>query len=219
MFRQLTAEDFQGFFQWGSRIGGVDEVDANIALGLFFSATELIRLGMTVGDIPEATGNELFRSLCRRFGAARDQAGYAAASLDTVRGLVQAGTIVSGAKGSPDELLQRLIAGRFEPVHVERNGIEHELNFGKTRDVSYRRPLELQKVPALEALLAIDAAVRDLATHNADVSPSVSSIEAAVRRIPSELFCARARAAAPRCSTLSRKSRRELRDAAARKRS
>ena len=95
-----------------------DTSDADMALGQFYAVTELTRLAMEFGGIPEARGNQAFRSLCARFLAAPDNAGFVSAALDTIHDLIRTSSDGTDA----DTALRRAVLGGAPAVDLDWQG-------------------------------------------------------------------------------------------------
>ena len=177
VFKQLTLDDFKAFFQYAQRADAMSASDANLALGLFFSATELVRLSLEFGQIPEASANRIFRALCVRFNAAQDASAYTSASLEALRDLVNE---AESKNGATDQVLQALVTGAGKPILLEWNGVAYDLDVAKRRATAYLRVLELQKATAVAPLLAIDESARAIASRKGDTLAAIRTLEANV---------------------------------------
>ena len=199
VFPDLTAADFKTVFSLGAKLISIDTLDADLAMGQFFSLVELTRLGLESGKLPEQRGAAIFRSLCSRFFAARDAAEFATASLDSVRDLL-------GTTSAPDadKLLAALVLGETAPVNFELNGAEHSLDPGRGRKVAFERVLNLQKAPSISVLLRMDVAVRSMAARKGPVEPLFAELLKATAALPvievpkSEKFVGRSKQAIER---------------------
>lgn len=174
VFPDLTAEDFKTVFSLGAKLNALDPSDADLAMGQFFSLVELIRLGLESAKITEPQAIAMFRSLCARFQAAsmnNDAAGFAVASLDSVRELID-----SAPASDADRSLAMLVLGDAAPVEFEWNGVEHSLDPGRRRAVAFGRVLNLQKAPSVSVLLRIDVAARSVVEGKGAAEPLIAEL-------------------------------------------
>jgi Flp pilus assembly protein TadD len=169
VFTSLDAADFRTVFSLGARLTSLDHLDADLAMGQFFSAVELLHLGFTFGQLPEPRATALFRSVCTRFLAAQGPADFTAAALDSVREL-------TSSNGDADQALARLVLGERAPVDVEWNGVARSLDPARLRAIAYGKVLNLQKTPAISALLRIDNAARSLAAQKGPADPLIAEL-------------------------------------------
>jgi len=137
----LGSEEYSHFFAAMQGIRSHPPLEENLQLGELHSLVEWICLLARRHAITPDEAAKLFRYVSDRFAAANGPATYAGASLDSVR------TILPFCKpaeqgSTADERIRRCLLG--PDVQQQRR-----------RSVEYQRVLELQKVPSLEALLAI----------------------------------------------------------------
>jgi Flp pilus assembly protein TadD len=177
VFTSLNAADFRTVFSVGAKLTSMDPPDADLAMGQFFSTVELIHLGLNFGQLPEQRATAMFRSVCTRFLAARDAIGFTAAALDSVREL-------TASTGDADQALARLVLGEGAPVDVEWNGVARSLDPARLRAIAYGKVLNLQKTPAVSALLRIDTAARSLAAQKAPVDSVIAELLKDVTALP-----------------------------------
>ncbi len=169
VFTSLNAADFRTVFSLGARLSSLGSLDADLAMGQFFSAVELLHLGVGSGQLPEPRATALFRSACTRFLAAQSAADFAAAALDSVRDL-------TGSGGDADQALARLVLGTSAPVEVEWHGVARLLDPSRLRAIAYGKVLNLQKTPAVSVLLRIDNTARALAARKDPAEPLIAEL-------------------------------------------
>ncbi len=177
VFPDLTAADFKAVFALGARLNSIDTLDADLAMGQFFALVEMIRLGLQSEKLPEQRAVAVFRSLYARFQAAQDTAGFAAASLDSVRDLV-------GAAPDADQALAVMALGDAAPFAFEWNGAEHSLDPGHRRAVAFGRVLNLQKAPSVSTVLRMDLAARSVAEAKGAAEPMIAELVKGVAALP-----------------------------------
>ena len=180
-FRDLSGPDLKSLFDFLARMRTADTSDADTALGQFYAVTELTRLAMEFGGIPEARGNQAFRSLCARFLAAPDNAGFVSAALDTIHDLIRTSSDGTDA----DTALRRAVLGGGPAVDLDWQGALVQLDDRRNRERAFRRVLDLQKVPSLALLLRIDETVRRIAAGNTPLSELIAALVKDVASLPS----------------------------------
>jgi tetratricopeptide (TPR) repeat protein len=182
IFRSMKGSDFKAFFDLLGKVRAIDEVQADLILGDFHALLELTRLAMDFSGVPEMRGTEILRSLCVRFSAAADLAGFALASLDTVRDLIRSKTEMPL---DPDLALSSLVLGETPPpLEVEWRGAVLSTDAGRNRSDAYGRVLDLQKTPRLALLLRIDDAIRRIAAGNESYGPLIDALRRDVSALP-----------------------------------
>jgi tetratricopeptide (TPR) repeat protein len=200
VFTSLTAADFRTVFSLAAKLTSMGSLDADLAMGQFFSAVELLHLGVEFGQLPEERATAMFRSVCTRFLAAQDAADFTAAALDSVREL-------TGANGDADQALERLVLGERAPVEVEWNGVAHSLDPARLRAIAYGKVLNLQKTPAISTLLRIDNAALSLAAQKGPAEPLIAELLKDTVALPAldlpknDKFEGRSKEAIERCNT------------------
>jgi len=175
----LTAADFNRTFSLGAKLTSLDAMDAELAMGQFFSVMELIRLGIDSGSLPEPRATALFRSACTRYLGAQSAADFAVATLDSVREL--AGPTPSD---EADHALAAMVLGSTTPFDMEWRGAARSLDPTGRRAVQFQRVLILQKAPSVAALLKMDMAARSLATQKGPVEPLIADLLKGAASLP-----------------------------------
>jgi tetratricopeptide (TPR) repeat protein len=160
----LTQPQFEHFFTLAEQLRSAQRVELNVMLGELHSLIELISLAQEAGALDPAAAAGLFDSVCVRFGkAAGSAAGYTAASLDTLRDLLQ-GAAPKEAAGDPDRALEHILLGQGAPATFDLDGASHELDSFALRRAAYERVLAEQKVTTLKTLFEFYGHLQDL-TH------------------------------------------------------
>jgi Flp pilus assembly protein TadD len=177
VFPDLTAADFKAVFALGARLNSMGNLDADLAMGQFFALVEMIRLGLQSEKLQEQRALTIFRSLYARFQAAQDAAGFAAASLDSVRDLI-------GAASDADQALATMTLGDAAPLAFEWNDVEHSLDPGHRRAVAFGRVLNLQKAPSVSTLLSMDLAARSVAEGKGAAEPMIAQLVKGAAALP-----------------------------------
>ena len=148
VFTSLNTADFRTVFSLGTKLTTMGPLDADLAMGQFFSAVELLHLGLEFGQLPEQQATAMFRSVCTRFLAAQVAVDFTSAALDTVREL-------TASNSDADQALAKFVLGERAPVDVEWNGVARSLDPARLRAIAYGKVLNLQKTPAVSALLRL----------------------------------------------------------------
>ena len=178
-FRELNSADFNTLFEFFGRMRTADIADTDLILGQFYALTELIRLAMEPGGMPEARANQIFRDLCKRFLAATDVAAITSAALDTLRDLT------AGASTDTDRSLRTAILGGGPPLDLEWQGKILQLDPAHDRERAFGRVLDLQKVPPVTLLLRLDESTRRIAAGASPLPDAIASLEKDAVSLPS----------------------------------
>jgi tetratricopeptide (TPR) repeat protein len=175
----LTAADFKSMFSLGAKLTALDAIDADLAMGQFFSVMELIRLSAESGRLQEPQAAALFRSVCGRFLAAQSQADFTVAALDSVREMVG-----STPPDDADSTLAAMVLGGSAPFEMEWNGATRSLDPAGRRVVQFKKVLNLQKAPSVSLLLKMDAATRSVAVQKGPVEPLIAELLKGAASLP-----------------------------------
>jgi hypothetical protein len=164
--RALNLEAFQEFFQLTSELRSLDTVEANLVLGQFHALTKLLCIVERNGTFsPEETA-DLFLDLCRRFRAtARDPARNTLSVLEFLRHLLKRHH-PDWEVDQADEVVERLILPPIPDSQVVLGDSIIPISPDAERRRAYRKVLELQQVPALRTLLAMESALERLIQGN-----------------------------------------------------
>lgn len=164
--RALTASDYRQFFSAFEHISNHPALEANLQLGQLHALTEWICLLVQRHGIKDDEAAELIRKMTTSFAATEDAASYTAASLDSVRAILQ----VCKPGASPDEAVRSCLLG-------------HHATANDDRMKQFLRILDAQHVPSLATLLEIHDASANLAPAKEPL-PSVDTIVKAVESLP-----------------------------------
>ncbi len=200
VFTSLNTADFRTVFSLAAKLTSMGSLDAELAMGQFFSAVELLHLGVEFGQLPEPQATALFRSVCTRFLAAQSAVDFTSAALHTVREL-------TGSNTDADQALAKLVLGERAPVDVEWNGVARSLDPARLRAIAYGKVLNLQKTPAVSALLRIEDAALSLAAQKGPAEPLIAELLKDTASLPvldlpkNERFEGKSKEAIERCNT------------------
>jgi Tfp pilus assembly protein PilF len=137
----LGYSDYQQFFAALESLRTHPVLDANLELGQLHSLIEWICLLRNRHAIDDSGAAKLFKYVCDRFHAAETHSDYTAASLESVR------TILEFCKpaeesASADDRIRGCLLGASAKVHSRRS-------------TEFQRTLDFQKVPSLDSILAV----------------------------------------------------------------
>ncbi len=183
-FRDLNGADFNAVFELFGKMRTADIAETDLLLGEFYALTELTRLAMDFGGIPENRANQIFRDLCKRFLEATDPAAIASAALDTLRDLT-AGANSGPDKADPDRALRSAILGGGPPLDLEWRGGVLQLDPTRDRERAFGRVLDLQKVPSVTLLLRLDESIRGIAAGTLPLLEAIANVEKDAGSLPS----------------------------------
>jgi predicted Zn-dependent protease len=151
----LGSSDYAQFFAALERIKTHPPLEANLQLGQFHALIGWIGLLQNRHVLDAAAAAKLFRYVCDRFNAADSPAGYTAASLDSVRAIVNFNA--TAGKTPPDDAIRNLFLGS--------NASGTASQTGSARTLEFERVLEMQKAPSLGAMFEIYDGVTRLANE------------------------------------------------------
>lgn len=164
---ELGSSDYSQFFNAVERIKSHNVLEANLQLGQLHALVEwicLLRRRQVIGD---EEGAKLFRDVSARFGRAESSAAYTAASLESARAILGFCKPTENAATADEKMRWCFLGSEAQP--------------GSQRSMEFQRVLDMQKVPSLEAILAI----YDGATGRGPTgSREVASIEKIVDGLP-----------------------------------
>jgi len=170
----LEPPHFQQWFALAEKLHSVPEVEQNVVLGELHSLIQLLCLAQEAGRITEQQSATLFALVCERFLKSGSPAEYATASLDVTREIIRTG---GSQPASPDDALCEMLLGRPSPVHIELDGVPHEIDPVKIRHQEYQQVLDLQKVTPLAPLFAMYDAATHLAAGQGNSTEAIKTIE------------------------------------------
>jgi hypothetical protein len=158
-FTGLGSEDLSALVHLERRFRDLDTLIRNDALGEWDALAKIISLLAESGNLTQEKAARLFRSLCERFLFAASPADLAAASLETIREVLNAASVESSR---PDDAIRNLLLGEPERVtlHIGRETIM--VGAADTRRRNYQEILNLQKVTSLQTLFALYHAARQI---------------------------------------------------------
>ena len=177
----LNQGDYQAVFNAAAVLKGKDRLDQNQGLSLLAPMLEILARLESKGVLPPAEAARLLRTLCDNLVSRPSPADWSSAALDTVRALLARPGVPAG---SPDEAFRDLLLESYAPVEFESGGHRIRRDPAAARRDSFQRFIELQRLPALQHLLAIDQAARDLAVAKGDPAAHLKSIETALPQLP-----------------------------------
>jgi predicted Zn-dependent protease len=172
----LGQAQFEHFFALAEQLRSVQRVELNLVLGEFDSLIELISLAQESGALDAPTAAGLFDQVCLRFSKVNSPAGYTAASLESVRELIQR-AVPKPADADPDRALERALLGGDRRVSFELDGTHHEVDTYAARSAQYRKVLRLQKVTSFKTLLTFDDRLQDLAHGRGAAAEHASALD------------------------------------------
>lgn len=172
----LEQPHFQQLFALAEKLRSVPEVEQNVVLGELHSLIQLLCLSQEAGHITEQESATLFALLCERFLKSVSPAEYAIASLDVTRELIRTS---GGSSASPDDALREMLLGRPSPLHIELDGVPHEIDPVKVRYGEYQQVLDVQKVTPLAPLFALQDAASHLAAGLRNITEAIKTLESA----------------------------------------
>ena len=170
----LEQPHFQQLFALAEKLRAVPEVEQNVVLGELHSLIRLLCLAQEAGRVTEQQSAALFALLCERFLKSGSPAEYATASLDVTRELIHTS---GGQSASPDDVLREMLLGAPSPLHIELDGVPHEIDPVKVRHGEYRQVLDLQKVTPLAPLFAMHEAAAHLAAGQGSSTEAIKTLE------------------------------------------
>ncbi|MCX6597867.1 MAG: hypothetical protein NTV70_16025 [Acidobacteria bacterium] len=181
MLTALNQGDYQAVFTAAAALKGKDRLDQNRLLSIFAPMLEMLARMESNGSLPPAEAAKLLRGMCNAFAQNLLPGQWSSAALDAVR----AALARPGARAAnPDEGLRNLLLESHRPVTLEAAGHQISRDAGAAQRTAYQKVLELQHVPTLQSLLAIDQAARDIGAGKGDAAPHLKVIEAALTQLP-----------------------------------
>jgi len=158
----LEASDFRLFFAALDRIKSHSPVDANLQFGQLHALIELICLLNRREAITDDQAAKLFRYVCDHFSSASDDAGYTAASLDSVRSILS-NCQREEKETSPDDKIRFCLLGpRAQP--------------GSRRAIEFQQVLDAQEIPSLTDLFSIYDGAAKLSGGIATIQKGVAGL-------------------------------------------
>ncbi len=154
----LGEKQFTQFFTLAEEWRAASEAEKNARLATLNALVKILCLAQQAGTLDEAQAATLFGKVMDGLEHAASPAARTAASLDLTREI-----LASAKKGgaSPDEAMRNLLLGPSVPE----------------RQAAYSQVLELQKIPSLEAVMALADAARNLALGKGAPAAQIQVLE------------------------------------------
>ena len=182
----LDADDFREVLSFSEKIHGLDSRKTNIAVGLFQSVLYLLSAGEKSRRLtPEKAAAQLFE-FARAMNQAQSTPQWSHAALDFLGPYMDAAGV---DRNSPSLAGILIPAVADQPIQLPGG---HSVNPRETLLNDYARVLELQKVPRVNDLLKVHAALLVLSSGNGNVPLAAGMLAEATGRlqdfeIPKEL--------------------------------
>lgn len=163
----LGPSDYSQFFAAVERVKAHSPLDTNLQLGQLHALVEWICLLRRSRAINDEEAAKLFRYVCDHFAAAESPAAYSVAALESAHAILSLCKAVQGA-GRVDDKFHACLLGSGGQA-------------GSRRSVDFKRLLELQKVPTLEAMFMIYDGAKKLSANS---QVDLATLEKSVSAIP-----------------------------------
>jgi hypothetical protein len=177
----LNQGDYQAVFTAAATLKGKDRLDQNRLLSIFAPMLEILARMESTGSLPPAEAAKLLRGMCDAVARSLQPGQWSSAALDVLRAALAR---PRSSAANPDEALSSLLLESHRPVALEAAGHQVSRDAGAVQRAAYQKVLELQQVPTLQSLLAIDQAARDIGAGKGDAAPHLKVIEAAIPQLP-----------------------------------
>ena len=198
----LSSQNLTGFFQACRNLESLEKPLLNQALGEFQGVLQLVVLLFENGAMEESTVVSTFAATCERFAKAKEPYEFAQASLQSLRGLMDAvkparqtpaassspkGIVPAGAtvneSDSWDDRLLAALTGPAKRVWFRLQEKEYALDRATQQREKMREILQLQSATPLDTLRQIHDAVSSLILGDAEARRSIDEIEKAIPQL------------------------------------
>lgn len=170
----LGFEDLTEFLRLGQHFLELAPVQRNDALGEWEALTKLLAQLAESGTLTKRQSAHAFGALCGRFLHAVSPSDFAAASLESLRGIL---AFAAAPGGDPDKAIRDLLLGPRHPVTVHMNGHTYTVDEVENRRRSYQEVLDSQKVTRLQTVLDLYDSARGLASDSVPSAAYVKALE------------------------------------------
>ena len=161
----LGEKQFTQFFALTEEWRAASEAEKNTRLASLNALVKILCLAQQAGTLDEAQAATLFGKVMDGLQRAASPGARTAASLDLVREILAA---AKNSGASPDEAMRNLLLGSAVPE----------------REAAYSQVLELQKVPALETVMALADGARNLALGKGSPAEQIQVLETRASGLP-----------------------------------
>ena len=174
--KALRREDFVAFFALSTKLRELNDPAANRLIGFLAPAVEILGRLENSEDLLPAQAAMLFRKLVDGLNRASGPGAMSAVAMEVVRALA--------VGGPPDARLRDLLAGPAPAADFALDGAFRRTDTAGKRRLAFDRVLEMQKVPRLETVLAIDQALKDLSAGKGQPDASLKLLDQHLAALP-----------------------------------
>jgi hypothetical protein len=178
-FPTLEAYQLSNFLQAAGHLERLRGEKLEVALGEFHALIQLVILLRENEAITDARATEIFDHICKRFAGAQEDAGYAAASFETLRDLLS--SLRDGPAAHADDALMEAFAGTSSQVEFDLVGQRWTVDLATWRRRQIAEVLRLQTITPLQVLMTLYERATFLSQGGKDPINAFREVEGALR--------------------------------------